>query len=100
MPIVEQLIGAMGRVTTLSSVQTLPIPTNANRVILQAETNNVRFTLDGTDPNATGGQENGFLLLKNGIYEHDFHANNVIKIIEVTASAQLNYQFVYMHGVV
>lgn len=32
-----------------------PIPRGANEVLLQAITQNIRFTLDGTDPTATRG---------------------------------------------
>lgn len=65
------------------------IPAGSERVILQAETQNVRYRDDGTDPTSS----TGFLLVTNTIYEFNIAQIARMKFIEATASAKLNIGF-------
>ena len=74
-------------VSAATGVGTIPAGTEV--VMLQCETQNVRFRDDGTSPTASVGM----LLVTNTIYT--FTASNVaaMKFIETTASAKLNILF-------
>ena len=74
------------RMTTLSSA--IAVQGVGNKVILQAEAQNVRIWYQGTPTTA-----NGFLLTVGTIYEFDLGPEGSIhdlKAIEVAASAVLN----------
>ncbi len=66
----------------------ITIPPKAKLVILQAETQNVRWRDDGTDPTASVGHiiEAAGVFFYNGNFEE-------IEFIEVAASAKLNVSF-------
>lgn len=84
------------QITALNAAVGLTIPQATdgvfpNAVLLQPETQNVRFRDDGTDPAAGVG-----MLLNTGLapfyYDGDLKR---IKFIEATASAKLNVLYVF-----
>lgn len=89
--------GGAGQYTSLGAVRTLAtvvgtIPTAATHLWIECEAQNVRYTLDGTNPAAgvglrliSGGNAAG-IMLRRGQW-------NNLKFIEETASAKLNWQF-------
>lgn len=83
--------GAHGQNATLSTVQVIPVPLDANAVLLSCIAQSVLFTLEGTDPTSTKGltleADRGAILLP--VVE-----GQILKFIEAAASATLNYQFV------
>lgn len=83
-------IGAHAEDTTVSSATTLTTPSGATKILLQALTQNVRFTLDGTTPTASLGFQ-----LKAGDPPIiiPLKAGQSVILIEETASATIEYQF-------
>ncbi len=81
--------GSHTRNAALSSAVTLTKPSGAGLIILQCETQNVKFTLDGTTPTATVG----FLLTAGDPPILVPVAGAAVKVIEVAASASVNYQW-------
>ena len=82
-------IGAHASSSSLATALELTKPYGARSILVQALTQNVRYTLDGTAPTATVGFQ-----LKAGdppllIPLH----NSNIKFIEETATAVLQYQW-------
>lgn len=83
------VIGAHTSSATLSSAFTITVTSAANKLLLQAITQNVRFTLDGTVPTSTLG----FQLKADGtILEIPVVNGQAVKVIEETASAVIQYQ--------
>lgn len=82
-------VGAQTRNATLSSAVTLTAPAGANTLWMSVETQNVRLRFDGTDPTATVG----LLLYAGQTYILVVSAAQAIKLIEVAASAVINYQW-------
>lgn len=88
-----------GQLTSLAASKTfavsggdVAVPDDAVAVLLQAETQNVRFRVDGTAPTTAVG-----LILIAGdapIRLDGRDAMRNLKVIEVAASAKLNYCFV------
>lgn len=83
-------IGAHSSGLAINTATTLSAPANAKRVLIQAITQNVRYTLDGTAPTATLGFQlkasDPPLLIPIG-------PNTTLKVIEETATASLQYQW-------
>lgn len=79
--------GNIVRETSLSSAYTL-VTTGAHVVHIQPLTQDVWLTTDGSVPTAT----NGFKLFKDGLTEWDVSGGAVLKVLEVTASAEIRYQ--------
>jgi len=78
-----------GQLTGLNAIQSLTVPTGASSVLLQAETQNIRYTMDGSNPSASNG-----LLLIAGQEPTRFAGNfSGLKFLESAASAKLNYAF-------
>jgi len=76
------------QVTGLSATKTLTLPSGTRMALLQAETQDIRYTLDGTTPSSTNG-----LLLTAGDYPTPVTVEAGLpdaKFIETTASAKLN----------
>ena len=82
-------VSAHVRNATLSAVVALTVPTQARRLILTVETQNVRITWTGVDPSATLG----ILFPAGDTYDIPVAPGQVLEIIEVTASAVINYVF-------
>lgn len=78
---------ACRQLTTLSSAQSLPVVDGADRVSIQAESQNIRLRLvaDGADPTATVGA----LIYAGSWYDYPGDPTDV-RIIEATASATAN----------
>ena len=90
-----QPIGAHQNDTTISSATSFTCPDRANGVLISALAQDVNFTLDETTPTATLG-----LTLKadDTVIFLPMFPGQVIKVIEQTASATINLQFVKMGG--
>jgi hypothetical protein len=83
-------LGSHSSTVDYSSAVTPTIPAGADRVMIQAITQNVRITLDGTAPTAVLGFQ-----IKAGEYPGVFplHNETVLKIIEEAATAVVQLQF-------
>lgn len=78
-------IGNHSRYTSLATARTLTPPSNADALLIQAITQNIVFTLDGT----TATANNGFVLYKSSDpLLITIPQNRTISIIEQTASAE------------
>lgn len=82
-------VGAHTTDATVSSAETLTRPTGANALLLQAFTQAIRYTLDGTTPTAS----TGFRLAANSQAELYLAPGATVKLIEETASASVQYQW-------
>ena len=82
-----QIKGSHTRNTSLSSAVTLTPPTGGNVLTIQPLTQNVRMTTDGTTPTATVGIQ----LAAGSVYVVDVGQDASVKIIEETASAEVQY---------
>ena len=83
-------VGAHTQNGTLSSAVTLTIPAAATKIMLQGQTQNIRYTLDGTAPTTSKGFQ-----LKAGDPPVilSLGRSSAIKLIEEAATAVLDYQF-------
>lgn len=84
----EPVLSSTEQITGLSAVKGLTVPAGTRLVVLEAETQAVRWRDDGTDPSATVGMP-----LLAGVpktYTGDFSA---IKFKEQVASAKLNVSY-------
>ena len=83
-------VGAHTQNGSLSSVVSITVPGDATQWLAQAQTQNVRFTLDGTTATTTLGFQ-----IKAGEAPMvvPVVGGQVIKVIEETATAVLDYQF-------
>ncbi len=84
-------IGSHTAVAVDSDVDTLTIPTNATLVMVQVETDEVRFTLDGTTPVA--GSTGFILRATDPVFIVDVERGVTFKYTRETADAVLQYQF-------
>lgn len=76
------------QLTSLAAAAGLTVPVGANYCLIIAETQNVRWRDDGTNPTAAAGMP-----LDVGVaFEYDGDLNR-IKFIEVAASAKLNVSY-------
>jgi hypothetical protein len=83
-------IGAHTKNAALSSVVTLTKKSNATKLLIQALSKNVSFTLDGSTPDAT----TGFQLVAGAAPTLiDVSGVAVVKVIEIAASATIQYQW-------
>lgn len=73
---------------TISAATTITPATDADYIMLEASTQNIRITLNGETPTASSG----FLLAKDTVYAIDCGQDVTIKVIEVTASASVQWQ--------
>lgn len=83
-------LGAHNDGATISSATTLTPPSGATKLLIQAMSQNVRFTLDGTTPEAAKGFQ-----LKAGDPPLLIPLGNstTVKVIQEAATADLQYQF-------
>jgi hypothetical protein len=89
-PGVYSPVGAHNSGLDISTAKTLTKPTGASKIIIQAITQNVRFTLDGTAPTSTLG----FQLVAGGTPFIIEVPGASIKVIQEAATASLQYQWV------
>ncbi len=76
--------------TTISSATTLTPATGATKIMIQALTQNVRFTLDGTAPEAAKGFQ---LKAGDGAVVIPLGNSTVLKVIQEAATADIQYQW-------
>ena len=77
------------QITSLSSSTALTVPAGTQMALVQAESQNVRWRDDGTDPTATVGM----ILMAGATIEYDAAQLSVVEFIEVAASAKLNVSY-------
>ena len=87
-PQAAKILGSHTTDATISASTTITPHADANALLLQAFTNNIRYTLDGTTPTAS----TGFQLAAGEVLLIDLHSSMTIKIIEETASASAQWQ--------
>lgn len=82
--------GAHTRNASLGTAVSIAVPTQANVLLIAAETQDVRVTFDGTTPTTTVG-----FRLYAGRDPFSFFVNSAmtVKVIEVTSGGVVNYQF-------
>jgi len=81
-------IGAHTTDSTISAATTITPEANSDYVVIQAFTQAVRYTLDGTTPTAT----TGFRIAAADSDILSIGPNTLIKVIEETASASVQWQ--------
>lgn len=81
-------VDGMARDATISTATTLTLPSDATGVMLQADTADVRFTIDGTTPTSTLG-----LILSSSAapLRVDLYPGAEVKVISATGA--INYQY-------
>mgnify|MGYP001070056040 CR=1 FL=1 len=84
------VVGSHTQNSDLDEVVSISVPATAGIWFVQCQTQNVRFTLDGTAPTTGKG-----FLIKAGDppISISVEPGSTIKVIEVSASAVLEYQF-------
>lgn len=80
------------QITTLSAAVGLAVPAGAQRALIQAQTQSVRWRDDGTNPSATVGMLLGVTTGPSDYFEYDGNLS-AIKFIEAAASAALNVTY-------
>ncbi len=83
-------IGAHNDGLNIAAVAELAAPVGANKIMFQALDQNVRFTLDGTDPTTTLGFQ---LVAGDPPVILTIESRATIKVIEEAATADLQYQW-------
>ena len=83
-------VGAHNDGLAISSATTITIPDGATKIMIQALTQNVRLTLDGTAPTTSKGFQ---LQVGQMPVILPLGRSTVIKVIEEAATADLQYQF-------
>ena len=85
-----EVVGSHTQNALLSTAVSISVPATAGVWYAQCETQNVRFTLDGTVPTAAKG-----FVIKAGDppIRVPVEPESTIKVIEVSATAVLDYQF-------
>ena len=88
------VVGSHTTNSSLSSAVSLTQPANASRILLQALTQNVRFLFAETTSTDAPTATNGFRLLAGERIDLSVPAGTILKVIEETASASIQYQWV------
>lgn len=83
------VVGSHTQNSTLSSAQTITMSAGTTKLLIQAFTQNVRYTLDGTTPTASKGFR---LTAGNDPTMIPVITGQTIKLIEETTSASIEYQ--------
>lgn len=83
------IVGTHGTDTTISTATTLTPPVGATKLILQAQGQDVRYTLDGTTPTASVG----FILYAGDTATIPVGQSAVVKVIEATSGGAVAYQW-------
>jgi len=95
-PVYEMVpVGSQTTDTTISAATSFTAPERANAALMSALTQSCNFTIDGTAPTATVG-----LTLKAGdsAIMIPVIPGQIIKVIEQTATANFNIQWVRFGG--
>jgi hypothetical protein len=82
-------VGAHGTNASLGAAVTLTPPAGADRLVIQAQAQTVRYTLDGTTPTASVG----FQLFAGDTATIQVGAGLTVRIIEETSGAAVGYQW-------
>lgn len=88
------VVGSHTTNSSLSSAVSLTQPANASRILLQAFTQNVRFLFAETTSTDVPTATKGFRLLAGERIDLSIPAGTILKVIEETASASIQYQWV------
>lgn len=89
------VVGSHTTNSSLSSAVSLTQPANASRILLQAFTQNVRFLFaETTNTTLVPTASVGFRLLAGERIDLSIPAGTILKVIEETASASIQYQWV------
>lgn len=88
------VVGSHTTNSSLSSAVSLTQPANASRILLQAFTQNVRFLFAETTSADVPTATKGFRLLAGERIDLSIPAGTILKVIEETASASIQYQWV------
>lgn len=83
-------VGAHNDGLDISSAVTLTVPEGARKLLAQALTQNIRYTLDGTTPTTSAGFQ---LAAGDPPIVIPVDEDTTIKVIEEAATADLQYQF-------
>lgn len=83
-------VGSHTTNSSLSSAVTLTPPTGATKLLIQAFTQNIRITLDGTTPTASTGFQ---IVAADPPLMIPVGSGMSIKVIQETASASIQYQW-------
>lgn len=83
-------IGSHSSGATIATATTLTPATGATKLLIQALSQNVRFTLDGTAPTATSGFQ---LKVGNAAVLIILEENVTVIVIQEAATAGLEYQW-------
>ena len=83
------LVGNHARETSLTSAKVLATPANANVVMIQAITQNVRYSLDGTVPSAS----QGFRLAAGALVTIAVGGDMTLTVIGELLGASVEYQW-------
>lgn len=82
-------VGAHTTISSLSTAQTITIAAGVTKLMLQAFTQTIRYTLDGTTPTNTVGFQ---LTAAAGPRMIDVSPGMTVKLIQETASATAQHQ--------
>lgn len=86
----EPLANESHRSQLVNSLFTVNLPLNCNEVLVQATVQNIRYTINGTDPTASSG----FVLISgNDPISIPVTKTTVLKFISETAGAILQMQY-------
>ena len=77
------------QITSLSAATALTVPAGTSLALVQAESQNVRWRDDGTNPTASVG----CILLSSQTLEYDAAQLAAVKFIEVASGAKLNIAY-------
>lgn len=78
------------QITGLSAVKSLTVPAGADKALLQAESQNVRYRLDAENPTTSVG----LLIISGAAQPTEIHGNLAdVRLIEDAASATLNVTY-------
>jgi hypothetical protein len=83
------IVGTHQSDATISTATVLTPPQGASKVIVQAQEQNVRYTLDGTTPTSAVG----FLLYAGDTVTISIGTGTIIKMIEAASGAAIAYQW-------
>lgn len=92
LPAVYKPSGTHQRLIGLSVVKTITFAADQQAIYIQAISQNVRMTVDGTTPAASGNTTGFQIRAGDPPVRFDFAPGTTIKLIEEAASASVQYQ--------
>lgn len=88
-------VGAHTQNASLGGIVSIPVPEGANGLLVQAITQNIRYTLDGSGPTPTKGFR---LTAGNDPILIPLTEGKAVKFTQETATATLEYQAIAIRG--